>query len=344
VRYPAKPEPGDRVAVISPSAGLPAVFPAVYEQGLLRLREDFGLEPVEFPTTRAAAAPARDRARDVEAAFRDPSVTAVLATIGGDDLISVVPHIDPAVLRDNPKPFFGYSDNVNLLHLLYTQGVVAYHGGSVMVHLGRGGAMHPVTASSLRNALFSTGWATLEASPDYTDEPGDWGSPDFLDGPPRMFPAAGWEWSGPAAGGVEGRLWGGDLEVITWMLAAGRVGPSADFAGCVLLIETDEEMPSAIGVYRMLRNMGERGLLGVFRAILVGRAKCWDRDQPLGPADKVAFAAAQREAVSRALGEYAPSAVVVWDLDVGHTDPQQILPYGGQVRVDPVSRTVSVLL
>ena len=124
MRYPAKPKPGDRVAVISPSAGLPAVYPDVYEMGLRRLRDDFGLEPVEFPTTRAVGAPARDRARDVEAAFRDPSVTAVLATIGGDDLIAVVPHIDPAVLRANPKPFFGYSDNTNLLHLLYTQGVV----------------------------------------------------------------------------------------------------------------------------------------------------------------------------------------------------------------------------
>jgi len=344
MRYPAKPKPGDRVAVISPSAGLPAMFPAVYEQGLIRLREEFGLEPVEFPTTRAAAAPARDRARDVEAAFRDPSVTAVLATIGGDDLISVVPHIDPAVLREHPKPFFGYSDNTNLLHLLYTQGVVSYHGGSVMVHLGRGGAMHPVTAASLRGALFSSGWVSLEASADYTDEPGDWGSPDFLSGPPRMFPSAGWDWDGPVAGVVEGRLWGGNLEVLSWMLAAGRVGPSADFAGCVLLIETSEDMPTAIEVYRMLRNMGERGLLGTFPAVLVGRAKCWDREQPLAPADKVAYASAQRAAVSRALGEYAPSAVVVYDLDVGHTDPQLILPYGGQVRVDPVSRAVSVLL
>jgi muramoyltetrapeptide carboxypeptidase LdcA involved in peptidoglycan recycling len=256
----------------------------------------------------------------------------------------VVPHIDPAVLRENPKPFFGYSDNTNLLHLLYTQGVVSYHGGSVMVHLGRGGSMHPVTEASLRAALFSSGWVSLDASPDYTDEPGDWGSPDFLSGPPRMFPSAGWDWDGPASEVVEGRLWGGNLEVLSWMLMAGRVGASADFAGCVLLVETSEEMPSAVEVYRMLRNMGERGLLGAFPAILVGRAKCWDRDQPLGPAEKVAYAAAQREAVSRAVAAYAPSAVVVYDLDVGHTDPQQILPYGGLVRVDAVSRTVSALL
>jgi muramoyltetrapeptide carboxypeptidase LdcA involved in peptidoglycan recycling len=344
MRYPAKPKLGDRVAVISPSAGLPAVYPDVYECGLRRLRDNFGLEPVEFPTTRAFGAPARDRARDVEAAFRDPSVTAVLATIGGNDLIAVVPHIDPAVLRDHPKPFFGYSDNTNLLHLLYTQGVVSYHGGSVMVHLGRGGAMHPVTEASLRAALFSSGWVPLTASADYTDEPGEWGSPDFLDGPPRMFPSAGWDWDGPSSGVVEGALWGGNLEVMSWMLAAGRIGPSADFAGCVLLIETSEDMPPAVEVYRMLRNMGERGLLGGFPAILVGRAKSWDREQPLGPSEKVAYASDQSAAVLRAVAEYAPSAVVVLDLDVGHTDPQQILPYGGQVRVDAAARTVSVLL
>ncbi|MFG1802029.1 hypothetical protein ACGFI4_17875 [Micromonospora carbonacea] len=37
LRHPPKPRPGDRVAVVSPSAGLPAVFPHVYELGLRRL-------------------------------------------------------------------------------------------------------------------------------------------------------------------------------------------------------------------------------------------------------------------------------------------------------------------
>ena len=55
--YPEKPRPGDRAAVLSPSAGLPAVFPAVYEQGLGRIREVFGLIPVEYPTTRKMDAP-----------------------------------------------------------------------------------------------------------------------------------------------------------------------------------------------------------------------------------------------------------------------------------------------
>jgi hypothetical protein len=52
--YPDKPRRGDAVAVLSPSAGLPARFPGPYELGLRRLREEFGLRPVEYPTTRAA--------------------------------------------------------------------------------------------------------------------------------------------------------------------------------------------------------------------------------------------------------------------------------------------------
>ena len=57
-RYPDKPRRGDAVAVLSPSAGLPARFPVPYELGLTRLREEFGLRPVEYPSTRAAQADA----------------------------------------------------------------------------------------------------------------------------------------------------------------------------------------------------------------------------------------------------------------------------------------------
>src|SRR5690349_4062264 len=106
---------GDRVAVVSPSFAAPAVFPAVHELAMRRLRDDLGLIPVEFPTTRRAASP-RERAADLMAAWADPSIKAVLATIGGDDQLTVLPHLDPAVFVADPKPFVGYSDNTNLLN------------------------------------------------------------------------------------------------------------------------------------------------------------------------------------------------------------------------------------
>ncbi len=76
------------------------------------------------PATGSRSCHPRDRARDVTAAFADPTVTAVPATVGGDDLITVTPHLDDAVLRANPKPYFGYSDNTNLLNHLHRLGIV----------------------------------------------------------------------------------------------------------------------------------------------------------------------------------------------------------------------------
>src|SRR5579875_1602002 len=180
-RYPPKPMPGDKVAVVTPSFAGPAHFPAPYELGLTRLRAEFGLTPVEYSCTRAPAASPEERAADITAAFRDPTVKAVIATIGGSDALKVLRHLDPAVVADHPKPFFGYSDNTNLLHFLWRAGMVGYHGGAVMVQWGRPGAMHPLTAASLRHALFAEGWRDLVECTRYTDEDQcDWTDPTTL--------------------------------------------------------------------------------------------------------------------------------------------------------------------
>ena len=56
---------------------------------------------------------------------------------------------------------------------------------------------------------------------------------------------------------VTGPAWVGCLEILHWNLAAGRwIRPAEDYAGCVLLLETSEEMPSAEETFRMLRNFG----------------------------------------------------------------------------------------
>src|SRR4051794_35839221 len=136
--HPPKAAPGDKVAVLSPSFAAPAVAPAVHEQALRRLREVTGLVPVEYPTTRLLGASAADRAADLNAAFGDPQIRAVLATIGGEDQITVVSHLDADAVRADPKPFLGYSDNTNILNWLWTNGITGFHGGSTQVHLGPG--------------------------------------------------------------------------------------------------------------------------------------------------------------------------------------------------------------
>jgi muramoyltetrapeptide carboxypeptidase LdcA involved in peptidoglycan recycling len=340
--YPPKPRPGDRVAVVSPSAGLPGIFPEPYELGLRRLRDDFGLVPVEYPATRRMGASAAERAADLHAAFADPDIKAIIASIGGDDQITVLPHLDAELIRANPKPFFGYSDNTNLLTYLGNLGIVGFHGGSIMCQFGRPGAMHPLTAVSLQAALFTSGEYELRESTAYGDVDRDWADPATFDFTPPMQGCTGWAWHN-ADQVVEGVTWGGNLEILSWLLMADReIGPAAAYEEMVLLIETSEELPSATEVYRILRNMGERGLLRRFAAVLAGRAKAWSFEHPNTPDQKVAFAKEQRDAVLRAMATYNPEALVVFDVDFGHTDPQVVIPTGGRVRVDGQARRITV--
>ncbi|MCX4983021.1 S66 peptidase family protein [Streptomyces sp. NBC_00572] len=340
--YPPKPRPGDKVAIVSPSGGLPGIFPQPYELGLDRLRQEFGLIPVEYPTTRTWGSTPRERAADLNAAFADPEIKAVIASIGGEDQITVLPHLDRELIRAHPKPFFGYSDNTNLLLFLRNLGVVSYHGGSVMVELGRPGALHPRTADSLRAALLGSGPYELTPSEDAGDVNGPWETPETFASEPAMEPGEGWFWHN-ADRVVTGIGWGGCLEILAWMLMADReIRPVEEYAGQVLFLETSEEMPGADEVYRILRNMGERGLLRQFPAVLVARAKSWSFGQPLEAPARAAHRKAQREAVLRALGEYAPETMAVFGVDFGHTDPQQVIPCGGSIRVDGPARRITV--
>jgi muramoyltetrapeptide carboxypeptidase LdcA involved in peptidoglycan recycling len=340
--YPPKPRPGDRVAIVSPSSGLPGIFPLPFELGLSRLRTDFGLIPVEYPTTRVMDSAPADRAADLHAAFADPGIAAVITSIGGEDEIRVLPYLDAALLRASPKPFFGYSDNTCLLAYLWQLGIVGYHGGCVMVQFGRPGAMHPATEASLRAALFRSGEYELASVPAYADIDRDWADPATFGSEPPVQPSGGWLW--PHAGRVvQGVSWGGNLEVLSWLAMAGRaIPPAEECRGGVLMLETSEELPAATEVYRILRSFGERGLLGACPAVLFARPKAWSLDHPATAEEKAAYIRDQHEAVLRALREYAPDAMVVLDVDFGHTDPQLILPYGGEIRVDGIERRITV--
>ncbi|GAB7037263.1 MULTISPECIES: LD-carboxypeptidase [Catenuloplanes] len=331
--------PGARVAVLSPSFAAPGVFPHVHERAMRVLRDRLGLIPVEYPTTRRTGASAAARAADLTAAWTDPSIAAIMATIGGNDQITVLPHLDPAVFTSvPPTPFAGFSDNTNLLNWLWYHDIPALHGGSTQVHLARPGGPHPVSLGSLTHALFHGGDLEIAPVDTFAEDELDWAGPAPADGPAPTLPAPEWTWHRPDRV-VTGRLWGGNLEILAWTLAVSRfVKPASAYDGCVLLVETSQETPSATEVFRTLRNMGERGLLARFPAIIVGLAKATSLSHPRPPAVRDTYRREQREAVLQAVGTYAPDACVVFDVPVGHTDPQYVLPYGGPVTVDGPGR------
>ena len=334
---PPKAVAGDRVAVLSPSFAAPGFAPAVHEQAMRRLAETTGLVPVEYPTTRLLGASPQQRAADVNAAFADPTIRAVLATIGGDDQIAVVRHLDAALVIADPKPFLGYSDNTNLLNWLWGHGVGGFYGGSTQVHLGAGPGIDDVHLASLRAALLTGGPLTVTEPGQSEDFGTDWLDPRALVEHGEREAVEPWSWAGPARC-VTGRTWGGCLEVIDQLALAGRHPDALD--GAILLVETSEELPPATTVARWLRALGERGVLAAVAGVVVARPPVSTPDRRPAPDVRAGLRAAQRDAVVEQVTRYNRDAVICVGVPFGHTRPQWILPYGGELTLDGTTRTV----
>jgi muramoyltetrapeptide carboxypeptidase LdcA involved in peptidoglycan recycling len=312
----------------------------VHEQALRRLTELTGLVPVEYPTTRRLDATAQDRALDLNAAFADPDIRAVLATIGGEDLITVVPHLDADLVRRDPKPFLGYSDNTNLLSWLWSNGVAAFHGGSTQVHLGPGPGVDDVHLRSLRAALLEGGRLEITEPGEAQDFGLPWDDPAALTTYGDREPTEPWTWAGPERS-VTGSTWGGCIEVVQWILTAGRFPADPGvLGGGVLLVEASEDLTPAPEVGYILRSLGERGLLAAVDAVVVSRPPTSTHELVPSAEERAAGRAEQRDVVIATVGAYHPEAVVVVGVPFGHTRPQWILPYGGTMTVDGVERRV----
>jgi muramoyltetrapeptide carboxypeptidase LdcA involved in peptidoglycan recycling len=337
---PRKARAGDQVAVLSPSFAAPGLAPAVHEQALERLAAATGLAPVEFPTTRKLGAAPRERAADLNAAFADPAIRAVLATVGGEDQITVVPHLDATTIAEDPKPFLGYSDNTNILNWLWTHGVAGYHGGSTQVQLGPGPHVDPIHELSLRAALV-TGQRVELTEPGESEDIGhDWNDPRALTEFGRREPTEPWTWAGPARP-VTGRTWGGCIEVVQWVLTAGRFpADPAVLDGGVLILESSEELIPAREFGRIVRSLGERGILEAVDAVVVARPPTSDFTVQPTTEERRARRDQQRDTAIDVVQAYNPDAVIVVGLPFGHTRPQWIVPYGGFLTVDGASRRV----
>ncbi len=335
----SKLKKGDKVAILSPSFAAPGMWPHVYELGLSRLREVFELEQVEFPATKKLGASGAERAKDLESAFGDQSIKAVISSLGGDDQVTYIKNLKPDIFMNNPKQFLGFSDNTHFANFLWMNGVPSFYGGALFTQFAMEGKIDEFTLKYLKLALFESGEHELEASPIYNDIGLDWDDPKNLEKVETFLPNDGWQWDGDV--NAEGVSWGGCVESIDELLRHNiAIPPLSDFENVILFTETSEEMPSADYVFRVYRALGERGILARVRGILVGRPKSWEFGNEHDDAWQVAHRIEQRETILKVVRAYNPTVPVIQNLDFGHTNPQIALPYGSRIRIDSKNKKI----
>jgi muramoyltetrapeptide carboxypeptidase LdcA involved in peptidoglycan recycling len=331
---------GDRVATVSTSWGGPAVFPHRYEAGKRYLADAFGLEPVDMPHARRAAdwldRNPQARAEDIHTAFADPSIKGVIASIGGDDAIRLIPHIDLAILAGNPKIFLGYSDPTVLHFGCLKAGLGSFYGPTIMAGFAENGGMHAYAEKALRKAVFqSEPIGEIEANREgWTVEHLPWKDPENQNRRRKLTPSTGPR-TLQGTGTVRGHLIGGCAEVLE-MLKGSEWWPPLDYwDGAILFYETSEEAPQATQVLRWLRNFTAQGILPRLSGIVLGR--------PGGQTDE-AYRKEQETVVVRALAEAGLQQLpVLAELDFGHTDPITTLPYGVMAEIDCVASRLRIL-
>jgi muramoyltetrapeptide carboxypeptidase LdcA involved in peptidoglycan recycling len=337
-RKPPRLRPGDTAAVVSTSWGGPSIFPHVFDRGLDVLRRVFGLKVRELPTARMDAlelsANPRRRADDLNAAFADPSIQAIVVSIGGVDSVRILEHLDPSLAVASPKVLLGFSDSTTQLVFYNQTGLVTFNGPSVMAGFAQLEQFEGL-AAHVTGLLFEPE-DTYEYRPyaDWTDGYQDWREPSNAGEVGERRSHDGWHWL-LGSGRVEGRLFGGCAEVLE-MMKGTRYWPAPAFwQGRILFLETSEDKPTPETVGYWLRNYGVQGVFDRVSGVLIGRARGYSDAEKLDLDEMVV------RVIAREFG--AAALPTVTNLDFGHTDPQWILPLGVRAEIDVDGRRLRLL-
>lgn len=324
-------KPGDTVAIVSPSWGGPGTFPQRYQAGVRQLEAHFGVTVTAMPHTLAAPDWVADhpeaRARDLMAAFADPAIEGIIASIGGDDCVRLMPHLDLEVITANPKVFLGFSDTTALHLACLRAGLGSFYGPSLMAGIAENTGMHRLTSDGLQKALFQTTPIGAIAANDegWTTQRLDWGDPQ-LQGVARQMNPAPPPHILQGHGRVSGHLLGGCAEVLEMVKGTPWWPPLEAWTGALFFFETSEEAPPPGFVRWWLRNYAAAGILERLNGILIARPD---------PGGNPHYQRELEEVFVTVLAENGLQHLpVLSGLDFGHTQPMMTLPYGVEAQIN----------
>ncbi|HEY9228138.1 MAG TPA: LD-carboxypeptidase [Gemmatimonadaceae bacterium] len=123
---------GDTIGVVSPSYAPKAGWLSRGVRALERAGFNVRLDPEIDKLPRFTRVEDERRAESLMGMWLDPQVKAVIASTGGYGAVRLLPHLDPSVFRNNPKPLVGYSD-ITALHLwlMRRAHIRTFHGPTV---------------------------------------------------------------------------------------------------------------------------------------------------------------------------------------------------------------------
>lgn len=238
VVLPKRVKAGDTVMLVSPSSAVDFSMSSLQSLAQSVLINSLGLKVVygqyvfESNDNGRVAGTDAQRAADVMKGFSDKNVAAIIAVGGGWGCARIVDLLDFSIIRQNPKPFMGYSDVTGCIAAIaWRAGITALVGPLMSSDWSNG------NGNFARRALLGTLPYALTS---------------FSSQSPKTV----------VAGRATGRLVGGNLSVLSAMVGA-RVPlfPANDERLILMIEDVGEEM------YRVDRLLSTMELNGLFDRI-----------------------------------------------------------------------------
>lgn len=129
---PSKLKKGDTIGVIAPSNYIEK-DDLEYINASIALMEVSGFKvkfgKYVFENTLGYGTSPEKRATDINWAFKDDEVKAIMCVKGGEDSNTTLDYIDYEMIKKHPKIICGFSDNTSILNAIHEKtGLVTYHG------------------------------------------------------------------------------------------------------------------------------------------------------------------------------------------------------------------------
>jgi len=275
------------------------------------------------------------RAEDLLEAFRDPEIDMILCAIGGDDTYRLLPYLfDHNELAEavTDKIFLGFSDTTINHLMLHKVGLNTFYGQAFLPDICElSQEMHPYTRKYFEE-LISTGTIKEIAPSDVWYEERKSFAPDQVGKPLIAHPSYGFEllqgsplFSGKILVGCIDSMYdffnGERYEDMLILCEKYHLFPDAeDWKGHILLLESSEEKPSPEKYRQSLEYLKERGVFEAVSGVLVGK-----------PMDET-YAQEYRQLLVQIINK--PDLPVVFNLNIGHSMPRCIVPFGIETVVD----------
>ena len=329
-----------KIGIVSLSSGVLGEDFVAHEVkiGIERLKE-YGIEVEFLPNSKKGIEFIKNnpgaRAKDLIKAFKDDSIDMILCAIGGDDTYRLLPYLfenNELKMAVKQKIFLGFSDTTMNHFMLNKVGIKTFYGQAFLPDVCElSNEMLPYSEHFFEELINNGRIKEIYPSDVWYNEREDF-SEKSIGISMEEHQNRGFELLRGNAK-FEGQILGGCLETIfdifdtpryedtVYLCQKYNLFPSLnEWENKILLLETSEERPKPELFRKMILKLQEYGIFDVISGLIIGKPQ---NEEYYNEYKQIILDEIKNQDLS-----------IVYNINVGHSTPRCIIPFGVNAKVD----------